>query len=277
MSAQVLYSLYQPAFINGQRASGGNYTALSYLNPLLPQVGTNTVAGTIADGQVYTITFTPVLPTEGAAFSVSVTRAAAVPVDNTAVAAALVLLINTTSAALGVVSATNAAGVITYTMRKAGAVYTVTSSATGTGTLVSAVTQVAGGTSMYVGGVVMQASPAADLTLSPIKATNVLADVVGFAEYVLHNSRSSLTSTLWSPGRDVSVGRVGRWAAQVWEAVTAYDVPATWIDPADATAYPGQLGKTVTASKSIALTGKARYLTSASAGGLAVVEWTMGG
>lgn len=273
MSAQVDYSFTQAALLEGQRSQGFN-TSRDFLNPRLPQISTVTFGGTIADG-VYSVT---IAQPDGAPTTFTITRATT-PATNTLLGDALVALIAGSNAMLNVASAVNASGVVTITFKKAGLAYPITVSTTSTGTIATATTQPAGGSNVRVGAWVRR-SATADNELRPVVAGTVVAELVGIAErtYSLVNDIASpaLAYDAFVPSAHVPVGRHGTWAVRVWTAVTPASTPHVWIDAADATGFPGQMGATLVSSKSIDVSSLCRFISSAAAGEIAQVELFFG-
>ncbi len=271
MSGQLSYPLSPIAYLEGQRATGGNYGANSFLNPLLAQVGTLTAGGTVTSG-VYSVTFRQTNDPSFAPVTISHTR---VGESSAGVAIALNAAINASAAMQGIASSVDGGGgVLTLTFKNTGVSWTVTTTAPAPGTLVWAQTVAAGGFNVRVAGWCRHTAAAsgADI-LVPITTSMTIAEAMGIAErtYLLVNDIISAFD-YYPPGTRVSAGRSGIWAVPVWEAVTEFSAPAIWIDPADATAFAGQMGTTVTGGKSIDASTKCRYLSRAAAGGIVLVE-----
>src|SRR5688500_11198437 len=101
----VSYDTTRAGFVEGQVTDMSLGKMETYRNPLLPQVNTVTITGFGADADSIVLSIT--LP-NGTVVPLTVTRAASVPVDDAAAAAALVLLVNAHASLNGHVEATSA-------------------------------------------------------------------------------------------------------------------------------------------------------------------------
>jgi len=276
MSGQLSYPYSPPLYLEGQRAAAGtgNYSAESFVNPLLQQISTLTVAGTATDG-VYSVTFAQTNDPSFVPVTISTTRAGGAPATNALIATALSVAINASNPMLGIAASVDGgAGVLTLTGKTSGLAWTLTTAAPAPGTLVGALTQSPAGAVVRVGawGRHTAAASAADV-LVPFTTAATIAEMMGCVErtFGLVNDPTSAFD-YYRAGSRPSLVRSGIMAMKVWETVTEFSTPSIWIDPADATAFPGQMGTTVTGGKSIDASTKCRYRTRTSAGSIALVE-----
>lgn len=275
MSGQLSYPVAPQTWLEGQRTKANDFGSRSFVNPLLPQISTLTVGGTATAG-VYSVTFSQTSDPSFVPVTISFTRAAEA---NAAIGTALHNAIVASSALLGVVTSVDGgSGVLTLTFKSTGIAWTLTTAAPSLGTLVAANKQTAGGSNVRVGAFCRHTAAAATATtLVPFTTAATTAELVGVTERTYSLVQDpSLSYDIYRPGDCVSVCRNGTIAVKVWEAVTEFDTPAVWIDPADATAFPGQVGKTVTASKSVAAPTGTRFLGRAAAGGIVEIELAYG-
>lgn len=278
MPVQLNYGYSQTRALVGNVVDSAWADRFSYVNPLLPQVGTLTVGGTATDG-VYSVTITPA--DGGAATTISITRATT-PATNADIALALSNAINASNALLGVVSSSNASAVNTLTFRRSGQTYTVTTAAPSPGTHVWAQTQAPGGSYANVGRWARKSTATgADRLLTPIIDGTTIAQMVGVIERTfscIDGSFYGQAGEVYPAGSDVPLIRAGRIWMVAYEAMTPADTPFIWIDPA-ATAVPvggmvkstsgGGLGSS---GDAIDASTKCRILSTAAAGELVVIE-----
>jgi len=274
MSGQLSYPIAPPQWLEGLRTKVGA-AARSFINPLLPQISTLTVGGTATAG-VYSVTFAQAADPSFTPIVISFTRVAE---TNAQIGTAIQALIAASSPLLGIVSSVDGgSGVLTFTFKNTGIVWTLTTSAPAPGTLVAANTQTAGGSNVRVGAFCRHTAVAsAPNILVPFTTAATTAELAGITERTFNLVNDpTLAFDVYPAGQNVSVVQNGAIAMRTWEAVTEFDTPAVWIDPADATAFPGQVGKTVTGGKSVAAPTGTRFLSRAAAGELVEVEITFG-
>jgi hypothetical protein len=277
MVAQLNYNFKQRAFLPGQRADAGRPNDVdSYNNPINAQANTVTFGGTPTDG-VYSV----LIEQLGAPPVLASTTRSTTPATNNDLATAFAAEINTNSAFRNLVTATPASAVVTLNFLHPNIAYTLTTSAPGPGTLVNALTTAPGGTFQRVGMFVARASGAADRAITPITTGTVIADILGIAERTFHlinGADFQLPYDAYKPGAPVAVGLSGRWAMETIEAVTPDSVPHIYIDETDtATGHVGQITASVLGGKAIIASSlRLRFRTSASAGGLTVVQYGEG-
>lgn len=133
--------------LEGQPAESELPLADTYRVPLIAQQNTITITGFGADADQVIVDIT--LP-DGTVISETTTRAAGVPVDDAAAAAALVLQINARAALNTHVDASNALGVITLVFKHPNVVYTVATRVTASSAVV-AQSVAPGGTAVTAG------------------------------------------------------------------------------------------------------------------------------
>lgn len=282
MSGQLSYPIAQPQWLPGQRTKATDAGSRSFINPLLPQISTLTVGGTATAG-AYSVTFSQPADPSFTPITFTFTR---VGETNAQIATGLHNLITASSPyttdslkMLGILTSVDGgAGVLTFTFKSTGIVWLITTSAPSPGTLTAANTQTAGGSNVRVGGFVRHtAAASAANILVPFTTATTTAELPGVAvrTYNLVND-PTLAYDIYPPGQCVPVDQNSIVAMQVWEAVTEFDTPAVWIDPSDATAFPGQVGKTVTGGKSVAAPTGTKFLGRASAGGFVEVQLAHG-
>lgn len=274
MSGQLSYPIAPPRWLEGQRTKVGA-GSLNFVNPLLPQITTLTVGGTATAG-VYSVTFSQTADPSFAPITVSFTRVAE---TNAQIGTALHNAIVAEAKLFGVLSSVDGgSGVITETFKSTGIAWTVTTSAPAPGTLVAANTQTAGGSNVRVGAFARHTAAASTArTLVPFTTAATTAELAGITERTMNLVQDpTLAYDIYPPGNNVPLVRNGTVAMKVWEAVTEFDAPAVWIDPADSTAFVGQVGKTVTGGKSVAAPTGTRFLGRAAAGEIVEVEITLG-
>jgi hypothetical protein len=278
MPVQLNYSYLQTAALVGNIVDSAWADRFSYVNPMLPQVGTLTVGGTAADGN-YTVTITP---NDGGTPVTITTVRATTPATNALIAADLNTKLNASNALLGVLSSANASAVNTLTFRRSGQAYTITTSAPSGATLVWAQTQAPGGSYAQVGRWARKSTAAgADRLLTPIIDGTTIAQIVGVVERTfscIDGSFYGQTGEVYPAGYDVPILRGGRIWMVAYEAMTPADTMYIWIDPA-ATAVPvggvvkstdgGGLGAS---GDAIDGSTKGRILSTAAAGQLVVIE-----
>ena len=275
MSGQLSYPVNPPQWLEGQVTTLAGGGVRNFVNPLLAQISTLTVGGTATAG-VYSVTFTQTADPSATPITISFTRVAE---TNAQIATAIHGLIVASSALLGVVTSVDGgSGVLTLTFKSTGIAYTLTTVAPALGTMVAANTQTAGGSNVRVGAFARHTAAAATAnTLVPFTTAATTAELVGITERTYHLVQDpTLTHDIYPPGQNVPVVRNGTIAMRTWEAVVEGDAPAVWIDPADATAFVGQVGKTVTGGKSVAAPTGTRFLGRAAAGAMVEVEITLG-
>lgn len=136
-----------PERAEGYPSDFDSIKARPYRNAILGQISTVTIASFGADADSFTIYIT--LPNGTRVTACTITRAASVPVDDTAAAVAAVTAINALAALNGHVTATSALGVITLTFDHANIVYLVETAVTAC-TATVATTQAAGGSALPV-------------------------------------------------------------------------------------------------------------------------------
>lgn len=267
MSGQLDYSLEMRDNAEGTPESAVNNDRLSFLNAMSMQVTTLTVGGTATDGAyVYSAT-----NPDGGVASVTVTRATT-PATNTDIAIALAAAINASSQFVGIASATSAAAVVTVSYRKP-LVYTNATSAPAPGTLVAANTTAAGGSYLRVGTFVKKG--AGDRDLTPVVDGTTIGQIVGVAlrtGQIINGESFGLSYDAYEPGKDVAVGRSERVKLRVYEAVTPASTPYIWIDHAVTTVPVGGLVASAFGGDAIDASSICRFLSTASAGGIALVE-----
>jgi hypothetical protein len=282
MPIQLNYGYNMTRKLLGQVLDTNRSDRLSFVNPLLAQVGTLTVGGTAADG-VYSVTITPA--DGGAAVTVPITRATT-PATNADIALALSNALNLSNGLLGVLSSSNASAVNTLTFRRAGQTYTVTTSAPGGATLVWAQTQAAGGSYVNVGRWVRRSAVAGgDKVLTPIIDGTTITQLVGVVERTfscIDGSFYGQAGEVYPPGSDVPIARAIRIPMIAYEAMGPGDTPFVWIDPA-ATAVPvggmvkstsgGGLGSS---GDAIDASSRCRILSTAAVGELVDIELYFG-
>lgn len=268
MSGQLDYGYEHRAALDGAPEHAVNYDRLSYINPLSMQVSTLTVGGTAADGNYV---FTATNP-DGIAASVTVQRTAGVPATNTDIATALKNAINASSSFIGIASATSASAVVTVTFKRP-LVYTLTTAAPGTGTLVAANTTTAGGSYLAVGRFVKKGTGDRDLT--PVVTGTAIGTIVGVAlrtGQIINGGDFGLTYDSYRPGDDVAVGRSERVWMKVFESVTPASTPYIWIDHTDTSVPVGALVAAANGGKAIDASTICRFLSTAASGANALVE-----
>jgi hypothetical protein len=278
MPSQLNYGYNMQRMLLGQRLDSAYTDAFSYVNPMLPQVGTLTVGGTATDG-TYSVTITP--PDGAAAVTISIVRATT-PATNADIALALSNAINASNALLGIVSSSNASAVNTLTFRRSGVTYAVTTAAPAPGTHVWALTQTAGGSYAHVGRWARKSTATgADRILTPIIDGTTIAQMVGIVERTfscIDGTFYGQNGEVYPAGSDVPIMRAGRIPMIAYEAMTPADTPFIWIDHA-ATAVPvgglvkssngGGLGS---AGDAIDASTRCRILSTAAVGELVIVE-----
>lgn len=267
MSGQLDYSIEMRQALEGQPEHAVNYDRLSFVNALTTQVTTLTVGGTATDG-AYTYTATN---PDGIVASVTVTRATT-PATNDDLATAIAAAINVSSQFVGIASATSAAAVVTVTFRRP-LVYTNTTAAPAPGTLVAANTTSAGGSYIRVGTFVKKGT--GDRELTPVVDGTTIAQIMGVAlrtGQIINGESFGLSYDAYEPGDVVAVGRSERIALKVYESVTPTSTPYIWIDHAVTTVPVGGLVASANGGDAIDASSICRFLSTASAGGLAWVE-----
>lgn len=273
MSGQLSYPIAPPQWLEGQVTTLSGGGVRSFVNPLLAQISTLTAGGTATAG-VYSVALAQAADPSFVPLTFSFTRVAE---TNAQIATALHALIVASTAMLGIATSVDGgAGVLTLTFKNTNIVWTLTTAAPALGTLVAANTQAAGGSNVRVGAFARSAATS-NGNIIPFTTAATTAELAGITERTMnlvHNP--ALAYDVYPPGQNVAVLRNGTIACRTWEAVVKNDAVSVWIDPADATAFPGQVGKTVTASKSIAAPTGTRFLASAAAGAIVEVEITFG-
>lgn len=274
MVAQLNYSYKMREFLEGARADAGRraHDADSFTNPINAQSATATFGGTPTDG-----TYSLLIEQQGAPPIVAAIERATTPATNDDLATAFALEINSNSVFKNLVKATPASAVVTLNFIHPGISYTLTPSAPGPGTLVSAITTAPGGTFQRVGMFVARAAGGPDRLLTPITTGTVETDLLGIAERTFHlinGEDFNLPYDAYRPGSAVSVGLSGRWAMKTIEAVTPDSTPHIYIDETDpVTGHVGQVCGTVLGGSAIPVPAlNLRFRTSAAAGGLVVCQ-----
>lgn len=279
MSAQYSYSMEQRPYLEGQIANAPTASQLSFLNPRVPQVTTLTVGGTASAG-TYSVTVAG-NGDNGAMTPFTFSFARAGSEDNSAIAAALSTAMNASAQFLSMFTASVSSAVVTVTSKRPTESYLYTTSAPGSGTLVAANTQTAGGTNIRVGSWVRRTSGLADdqavVMASGATIAQTLGVVVRDTHGVINNATTpSLPYDVKMPGQRMSVVRRGVVAMKVWEAVTPDSTPYICNVVSGAAEFAGQMGASSLSSNAIDASSRCRYLSSAPAGGLALVEVTFG-
>lgn len=204
-------------FVEGQVCNLGLAKFRTYRNPLLPQISTITITGFGADADSIALSITRPDGVVVSGASLTVTRAASVPVDDAAAAAALVLLVNAHASLNGHVVASSALGVVTLTFDHPGLTYTVATTVVACVATV-ATSQTAGGSAFPLGrftaaGTSVDGQPALRaLTASDTAAA--IAGVVVRPEFQYANAGSVLAS-------DVDSVPIGELASVIYEDCVA--------------------------------------------------------
>jgi hypothetical protein len=272
MSAQLEYKYLMDQYLPGQRADAGRpVDAESHVNPISAQVNTLTFGGTETDG-----TYSVLIEQIGAPPLVLEVIRSTTPATNTDLATAATLEANANNAFKNLLSSTSAVAVSTLVFKHPGIPYVLTSTAPAPGTLVVAQTTAPGGSFQRVGMWVARASGAGDRVLTPITTGTVVGDLIGIAErthFLTNGVDLGLTFDAYKPGKQVSFVKSGRMAVEVVDAVTPDSTPFVWIDETDPVGAVGQMAAAAFGGAAIDVSSlNVRFLTSAPAGGIAVVQ-----
>lgn len=181
--------------LEGQPAESELPLADTYRVPLIGQVNTVTVGGFGADADSVTISIT--VP-DGTVYSVTTTRAAGVPADDAAAAAALAAAINALAGLNTHADATSNSAVVTITFKHPNVVYTVATSVTAA-TAAVAQTQAPGGTAITPGRFVTSGTELGGIPIaSELGNSAVEADVRGVVlrEQLQPNAGSTLSTAV---------------------------------------------------------------------------------
>jgi hypothetical protein len=156
-------------------------------------------------------------------------------------------------------------------------VYTHTTTAPGTGTLVAANTSTAGGSYIAVGRFVKRG--AGDRELTPVVTGTTIAQIMGVAlrtGQIINGGDFGLTYDSYQPGDMVAVGRSERVYVKAFEATVPTSTPYIWIDHTDTSVPVGGLVVGANGGKAIDASSICKILTTTSAGDQAFVELTKG-
>lgn len=269
--SQLGYSLEMTTGLKGQRADAGDVDVRSYKYPRLAQITTATVGGTATAGD-YEITITD--PRFGDVV-VSFTRTTETSAQ---IADGLVAAILAEQDLNGVCTAEigGAAEDVVITFLHTGIEYAVATSAPAPGTLVAVETQSAVVANLNLAICVKLGG--ADDELAILESGDGVGDVIGIVERPigqLENTQADgntdTTEDTFGAGRMIPVGRRGRWLVEVETAVTPASTPfvraiATGSEIAGSFRDDADSGDAFDASSIF------RFLSSADAGGLAIVE-----
>jgi hypothetical protein len=196
----------------------GNVKATPYRNAVLPQINTVTITGYGADADAVSLLIT--MPSGEVITLGPVTRAAGVPADDEAAAAALVALVNARAALRGVVVATNVLGVLTLTFQHPNIYYPVSTTVVACVATV-ATTQTAGGTAIPIGRFIKRGTMAGGTPVgraAPAIAPLVSTDTQAVVSAVL--ARTNMQINPESPlSSAVDVIPVGTMADGVYEGL----------------------------------------------------------
>lgn len=264
---QYAYPVTQPRFVVGQLAEGAPQAIDSYLNELLVQITTVTYTGTTDDAD-YTVT---AVGPDGETATSTFNPPGATTAD--AVRDGLIALINAEADWQNIaVASSGGAGILTLTFLHDGRVYTVTATDPGTGTVVVANTQSAGGTDVPVGVAVQYGST--DNAAVVLDSGTLDDDLIGFTirnvDMLVNNGDVNAVDAS-IPGTVLSVLRQG---SVVCIAETAHvkgaDVFVRITAPGASPEGLGRPRNDTDGGQAIAMTG-ARFGSTGAAGALCIV------